>query len=134
MPFLKIYIHIVFSTKLRRPILLAEKRPFFFQHIRDHAKQKGILIDTIGGHVDHMHILIQPGPTQALGTIMKLIKGESAWWANRERLFEEPLIWERTYYAISVDPDAIARLRSYILNQEVHHQKISFEKECAGYL
>lgn len=130
----KIYIHSVFSTKQRRPILAEEKRKMFFQHIVDHAKEKNIVVDTIGGHVDHIHLLVQLHPTQSLSEVMRSIKGESAWWANRQRLFGEHLIWSRTFFATSVNPFSLARLKGYIQNQEEHHKKISFDQEYNDFL
>lgn len=50
MPFVKVYIHFVWSTKNRIPFLLSsEMRQRFFIHIRINAREKGIFIDSING-------------------------------------------------------------------------------------
>jgi len=45
MPFVKIWIHFVWSTKDRFPFLTDDIRPNVFQHIRENANQKGIFLD-----------------------------------------------------------------------------------------
>ena len=57
MPFTKIWIHLIFSTKNREPIITNEIRPVLFKHINENSKEKGIYIDTINGTKDHVHVL-----------------------------------------------------------------------------
>ncbi|MCB0694684.1 MAG: transposase, partial [Saprospiraceae bacterium] len=77
MSYIKIYVHAVWSTKDRVP-LLADKviRQAMWDHIRENAVQKGIFIDTINGYVDHCHCLISLGGDQSIRKIVQLIKGE----------------------------------------------------------
>lgn len=77
MPWVRVWIHFVWSTKDREPFLDDEIRLKVFRHIRDNARQKGIHIDFINGYVDHVHCLISLGTDQTLEKIMQLIKGES---------------------------------------------------------
>ena len=129
MPHVNIYIHIVFPTKHRRPILDKDKRLLVFQHILRHCKEKDIIIDTIGGYTDHVHILIKLKPTQCLCEIIKTIKGGSSWWANTYNVLEESLYWARSYFSESVNHYALRNVRKYILQQEEHHQKMTTDKE-----
>ena len=65
MPFVKIYIHCVWSIKNRIPYLDSiELRQKVWQHIRENAIQKGIFIDFINGYSDHCHCLISLGVDQ----------------------------------------------------------------------
>lgn len=83
MPYIKIYLHVVFSTKNRHPYLnTPELRLKVWKHIFENAKNKGIYIDTINGHAEHCHILLSLGTEQSLSKIMHLIKGESSFWIN----------------------------------------------------
>jgi len=61
MPFYKIWIHLIWSTKNREPILQKEIRQRLFTHIRDNANAKGIYLDFINGHIEHVHTLISLG-------------------------------------------------------------------------
>ena len=71
MPFVKVYLHCVWSTKNRIPYLDSiELRQKVWNHIRENAIQKGIYIDFINGYPDHCYFLnalivekkIQNGP------------------------------------------------------------------------
>jgi len=55
---IKVYVHFVWTTKDREPILHKKIRDSVFSHIRDNARAKGIFIDFIGGYLDHVHCLI----------------------------------------------------------------------------
>jgi REP element-mobilizing transposase RayT len=88
MPYTQLYIHLVWATKDRQPFLDSKIRPNLFAHIKDNAKLKNIFIDTIGGHKDHIHVLISLDPTQAISTILNLIKGESSHWLNKSKLLK----------------------------------------------
>ena len=67
MPFVKVWIHFVWSTKDRAPLLTAEVRPTVFQHIRENAREKNIFVDFINGYDDHVHALVSLGTDQTPG-------------------------------------------------------------------
>jgi len=58
MGYLKIWIHLVWTTKNRVPILTYELRRDILNHIRENAEKKGIYIDFINGYLEHVHCLI----------------------------------------------------------------------------
>ena len=60
---------------------------------------------------------------------LQLIKGESAFWANKNNLLNTKFEWADEYYAASVSESNVDKVRKYIYNQEEHHRKISFEEE-----
>ena len=75
MPYTKVYIHFVWSTKNREPYLnTIEIRQAVWKHIRENAIVKGIFIDFINGYADHCHCLISLGTNQKMSEIMQLIK------------------------------------------------------------
>lgn len=130
MPFIKVYIHFVWSTKNRNPFLKTlEIREAMWQHIKQNATEKGIFIDFISGYTDHCHCLISLGSDQTISKIMQLIKGESANWFNKQQFIEEKFQWQEEYFAVSVSESIVDKVRNYIKNQEVHHSKKSFQEE-----
>ena len=140
MPFVQVYIHFVWSTKNRYPYLDSEElRLKVWNHMRENAKSKDIFVDFINGHSDHCHCLISMGVDQTIQKTMQLIKGESAYWINKQSLLAElpnssfgkrkKFEWQDEYYAASVSPSAIAKVRKYIRNQEKHHKKKTFQEE-----
>ena len=130
MPFIKIYIHLVWSTKNRYPFLKTKEiRQMLWQHIKQNAQDKGIFIDFINGYEDHCHCLISLTGDQSIQKIVQLIKGESSYWVNKQNLCPEKFEWQDEYFAVSVSESIIDKVREYIKNQEEHHSKKTFKQE-----
>lgn len=100
-----------------------------WNHIRENAKTKDIYIDAINGYSDHCHCLISLGKDQTLQKVMQLVKGESSFWFNKQKLINYKFEWQNEYFALSVSRSVIDKTRSYIANQEVHHFKQTFNNE-----
>lgn len=130
MPFVKIYIHFVWSTKNRIPFLNTPiLRQQVWEHIKSNAKKKNIFIDCVNGYSDHCHCLVSLSPDQNLKTIMQLIKGESSFWINKEGLTKQKFEWQDEYFAVSVSESVVEKVRAYIKTQEAHHAVKTFQQE-----
>ncbi|MEP7254395.1 MAG: IS200/IS605 family transposase [Ferruginibacter sp.] len=130
MPFVKVYIHFVWSTKNRVPFLDSlELRQKVWKHIRSNAKQKGIFVDYVNGYADHCHCLVSLGIDQTIQKIMQLIKGESSFWINKEGLTKQKFEWQDEYFAVSVSESVVEKVREYIKTQEEHHKTKTFQQE-----
>ncbi|MDB5286561.1 MAG: transposase [Mucilaginibacter sp.] len=64
MSFVKIWIHLVFATKNRQPLLVPELRYQLHKHIKENCKEKEIFLQAINGYSDHIHCLISLGKDQ----------------------------------------------------------------------
>lgn len=130
MPFIKIYIHLVFSTLNRKPLLNSkELRVKIWKHIKENATEKEIFIDMVNGFSDHCHCLISLSSDQNIEKVVQLIKGESSYWINKNNLTTEKFNWQDEYFAVSISESMIEVVRNYIKNQEKHHLKKSFQLE-----
>ena len=130
MPFIKIYIHLVFSTLNRKPLLNSpELRIKVWKHIKENASQKGIFLEMVNGFSDHCHCLISLASNQNIEKVVQLIKGESSFWINKNNLTSEKFNWQDEYFAVSVSESMIDQVRNYIKNQEKHHAQKSFSEE-----
>ena len=99
MPFLKIWLHYVWATKNRQPILSTDVRTVLFPHVKQHAKEKGIYIDCINGHLEHVHCLVSLGTQQTIDKVAQLLKGESAFWLNKKSGLRTPALqWQDEYF------------------------------------
>jgi putative transposase len=58
MSYIKIWIHAVWATKNREPVLKPEILKQICIHIHSNAKEKGIYIDRINGYYEHIHTLM----------------------------------------------------------------------------
>ncbi|MBK7243974.1 MAG: IS200/IS605 family transposase [Saprospiraceae bacterium] len=135
MPFVKVYIHFVWSTKNRVPFLDSkELRLKVWNHMRDNAIAKGIFIDFVNGYSDHCHCLVSLGVDQTIQKIMQLIKGESSFWINKNGLTKHKFEWQDEYYAASVSESILNKVRTYIKSQEEHHRKKTCQDEFDEYI
>jgi len=129
MAFVRIWVHVVWRTKSSSKVLTIDKRGKLFEHIRENAVKKQIFVDTINGHLDHVHCLLGLNADMSISKTMQLIKGEAAFWANKENLISPKLEWGDEYFASSVSESMLDKVRVYINNQEDHHKKVSFQEE-----
>lgn len=135
MPYTKVYIHCVWSTKNRIPYLDSpDLRKQVWMHIKNNAVEKNIFIDHISGYADHCHCLISLGTDQTIQKTMQLIKGESSFWINKNQLTDQKFEWQDEYFAVSVSESMIHKVREYIKKQEEHHLKKTFEDEYKEFI
>jgi putative transposase len=134
MSYVKIWIHAVWGTKNRHPYLTKEIRPQVIAHIKENAKGKEIFIDTINGYTEHLHCLMALNADMSISKAMQLIKGESAFWVNRQKLTSAKFEWADEYFAVSVSESALDNVRAYINKQEEHHTKVSFAEEYEKFM
>ena len=87
MSYIKVWLHFVWSTKNRKPLLADDIRQNVFQHIRENAKEKEIFIDFINGYVDHAHCLISLGADQTLKQNLRSILEAAKLFQERDILF-----------------------------------------------
>jgi putative transposase len=129
MSFTKVWIHAVWGTKNREPVLSSKERQLLFNHIKEYARSKEIFILSINGHVDHVHCLFALNSEISLAKTMQLLKGESSHWANGQNLIKPKLFWADEYFAASVSESVLGNVKAYIDYQEEHHKKITFMQE-----
>jgi REP element-mobilizing transposase RayT len=126
----QIYLHIVFSTKDRRPLLSD-------QIIR--GKLHGYLVGTcenlvcpplqIGGVEDHVHVLCRLGRTISVADLVRGLKLEASKWLKEQSADLADFHWQAGYGAFSVSPAHVEALKQYIANQEEHHRQESYSDE-----
>lgn len=129
MPYIKIWIHLIWSTKNRQAFLKKEIKSKIISHIKENAQNKNIYIDFINGDVDHIHTLISLKSDQTIAKVAHLLKGESSHWINKNNLIYQEFAWQEEYIAVSISHSAVNKVRDYIKNQEEHHKKKSFAEE-----
>lgn len=129
MPYLKLYVHCVWATKNREKIIRKDIAQTIYNHIIENATLKDIKVLSIGGYREHIHLLVSMNAVQNIAGIMNLIKGESSFWINRQKLIKQKFEWQDDYFAVSVSPAVLPNVISYIKNQEKHHKNKTFQEE-----
>lgn len=124
MPYLEVWIHVVWGTKNRYPFMNHESKEAICSFIKRNAKEKGIYIDCINGHREHMHCLFALTADIPLSKHMQFMKGGSSFWINnKSSLFELHFEWAVDYYANSVSKSNLNKVRHYIQTRKHIMQK-----------
>jgi REP element-mobilizing transposase RayT len=131
----KILVHTVFSTKERRPLLRdAELRTELHAYLGGVLKQQGCQPIVIGGVADHVHLLSTLGRTVDAATMVKEVKRVSSLWMKGQIAELAGFSWQNGYGIFSIGASQVPTVRRYIVNQEKHHRRITFQDEFRGLL
>ncbi|MFQ6002350.1 MAG: IS200/IS605 family transposase [Candidatus Zixiibacteriota bacterium] len=134
MPYVRVWIHLIWSTKDRAPLLTKELRHQVKNHIKGNASNKGIFLDSINGVSDHVHALVSLRADQTIAKVTQLLKGESSHWVNESKLSHGKFEWQDEYIAVSVSESMADRVRKYIKNQEENHRTKTFGEEYQEFM
>jgi REP element-mobilizing transposase RayT len=129
MPFVRVWLHIVWSTKNREPLLNSKLKFNVGKFLKQDSVEHNIYLDTVNGYEDHLHCLISLKATQSIADVVKQLKGASSKWINDHNLSKDFFEWQDDYFAISVSESNLKRVRNYIKNQVRHHRNKSFHDE-----
>ena len=126
----QIYVHIVFSTKHRKPFLKDnEFRDRTHRYLAGICKNLKSPAPVVGGVDDHVHILCRLGKTIDIADLIRDLKRDSSKWVKAEQPVLGEFHWQQGYGAFSISPSHVDALKEYIANQEEHHRRESFQDE-----
>lgn len=126
-----ILIHVIFSTKDRRPVLDEAVRSGLHAYLATVARDAGCECYRAGGVADHVHLAVRLHPTKSLAKFAGEVKASSSRWLKMQGV--EKFAWQRGYGAFSVSPADAGALIRYIEQQEAHHRRRSFEDEMRAF-
>jgi putative transposase len=124
-----ILIHFVFSTKQRFKLLHESWRDELYGIMGGIAKEHRSVLLRSGGIEDHVHLLLKIHPSFAIADTVKLIKGNSSRWINKNQKVSARFEWQRGYGEFSVSESMADVVKRYVDNQKEHHRRQSFEDE-----
>lgn len=122
-------VHLVFSTKERRPVITPELQERLWPFVGGIARDNGIQSVIIGGVCDHVHALLCLPATMSIAKAAQLIKGGSSLWIYKTFPDQTDFKWQEKYGGFSVSVSQVDTLVKYIKNQEEHHRKRTFQEE-----
>ncbi len=123
------WLHLVWATLDREPMLPKPAAAKASQFLIGYAKEKGIYMKINYFNADHVHTLIDLPTNKTIEEVAQLFKGGSSHWINENRLLRGRFSWGRGYGAFSVSHSDVDRVAAYIAGQEEHHRKRSFVAE-----
>jgi putative transposase len=130
-----IYIHLVFSTKDRRPLLRdTATRLALHSYLGGISKQLDCPTMLVGGVEDHVHLLARFARTITQAEWVKELKRLSTLWLKERAGDYTDFDWQGGYADFSVSQSNLEQVETYIARQEEHHRKIGFQDELRALL
>jgi REP element-mobilizing transposase RayT len=130
----KNYIHLVFSTKYRQPLIHPPVEAELHAYLGGVCNRLECQSIKVGGYTDHIHILCRLSQKIALMKLVEEVKSHSSKWIKTKGEGYEKFYWQDGYGAFSVNPAAVDRVTNYIANQHAHHSKKGFQNEYRALL
>ncbi|MBP1618348.1 MAG: tnpA [Bacteroidetes bacterium] len=130
----KNYIHIVFSTKYRAPMIYPPYESELHHYLGGVCKNLECLPIKIGGYTDHIQILCMLSKKISLMKLVEEIKSHSSKWFKTKNESLRNFYWQDGYGAFSVNPSEVDTVIAYIENQHEHHSKKTFQDEYRAFL
>jgi len=125
----KIYLHIIFSTKDRLPIIQPNIEVELYKYLAGTLKALDSRALVINGTANHIHILNLLSKNHAVCNILEDIKKNSSKWIKTKGTEYQNFYWQAGYGAFSVSQSKVGKIKNYILNQKKHHQTCTFKEE-----
>ncbi|MEN9991193.1 MAG: family transposase [Verrucomicrobiota bacterium] len=129
-----VMVHVIFSTKDRRPFLDPDLRPKLHAYLATVARNAGCECYRAGGVADHVHLAIRLSRTITISQLVEELKTASSKWLKRRSPELVKFSWQRVYGCFSVGPKDVDALIAYIDDQENHHRTRSFQEEFRMFL
>ena len=125
-----LYLHLVFSTKERRPFLQDKSlRDSLHQYLGGISNTLECPPIRIGGVEDHVHVLARFCRTLSLAEWVKELKRVSSAWVHQQVASLATFQWQAGYGVFSVSQSNLDQVAEYVANQEEHHRQFSFQDE-----
>lgn len=124
-----VLVHIIFSTKDRRPALDESIRPALHAYLAGIARTAGCECYRVGGISDHVHLAIRLSRTMTAAKLIEELKTSSTKWLKDHSPHHARFAWQRGYATFSISPSHRDALTQYIDTQEQHHERHSFQEE-----
>jgi putative transposase len=126
----KVLVHVVFSTKDRRPLLrdkiIREELHRYLGGILNNLECQPIIV---GGVEDHAHFLCALSRASSAAEMIKEVKRGSSLWLKARSADLQDFNWQNGYGIFSIGFSQNESVRDYIAGQEEHHRRVSFQDE-----
>jgi len=119
-----ILLHLIFSTRERRPLIKPELRDDLFAYLGGIIREMNGTALIINGTTDHVHMLVRIRPAHSPAEIARVAKTNSSRWI---RARSPDFAWQTGYGVFSVSESNVNAVTKYIASQEEHHKKHSFQ-------
>ena len=131
----KVLMHIIFATKHRSPFLrphaIRGEAEAYMSTVLKGVNSPAIAVKCVE---DHVHVLCSLSRTHTIAKVIEEVKKSSSKWLKTKGHAYQHFQWQNGYGAFSVSASKIDEVRRYILDQEEHHRRRTFQEEYRQFL
>ena len=129
----EIHLHLVWTTKYRKPVMSGEVGLRVREVIRQVCRAEEV--DILKGHVskDHVHLFVSIPPQVTISRLVQRVKGKSSYtllneYSHLRKAFWGRHLWARGYFCCSSGDVTDEVIAQYIENQQ-HEEDAEFRVE-----
>ncbi len=127
--FTQLTVQAVFAVKHRKNLITREWRDQLHSYMAGILVKDGLKSLAVGGWLDHVHVLFGMPPNRCVSDIVRIVKASSSKWVNEESFIPGVFRWQEGFGGFSYSVSQRDRVIKYIMNQEKHHERLTFRKE-----
>jgi REP element-mobilizing transposase RayT len=132
--YMKLYYHIVFSTKNRQPFITSAIENELHKYVAGIIRGIDGHAIEVNGLADHVHILTILPPKIAVSDALRVIKANSSKWIHDTKPDLQRFGWQDGFSAFTVSKSQVEPVREYIRGQKEHHARQDYKAELVGLL
>ena len=125
----QLYVQIVFAVKGRQNLIPKRHKEDVHRYITGIVQERGQKLLAVHCMPDHVHLFVGFALTIALSDLVRDIKRATSLWIKEKEIIKGAFYWQEGFGAFTYSQSQIKDVVEYILNQEVHHQKRTFNEE-----
>jgi putative transposase len=125
----QVYLHIIFSTKHRKPWIVPGTRPKLAAYFGGIFRECKSPLLSAGIVDDHVHLLCMQHKGITVINLVEQIKTGTSKWMKGQVPAGKAFYWQSGYAAFSVSASRIEAVTKYLAKQEAHHKRITFQDE-----
>jgi putative transposase len=129
-----LYIHYILTTFHRVHCISEDNRERIEKYITGIVNNNDSQLYAVHCNPEHTHILLSRSPKISDDELVDKIAKSSARFINENKLCQGKFDWQNTASAFSVSKSDVDKTCKYILNQQEHHKKVTFEEEYQSYI
>ena len=132
--FASLFLHVVFSTKQRRPLLDDAWCDRLFGIVGGTLRADRCVLLATGGMPDHVHLLMSLARDCSVSVAVRNLKTASSRWVHETIPGGASFAWQDGYAAFSIGVAMIDDTRAYLAKQREHHARQNYQDEVRAFL
>ena len=134
MSFTNLSYHIVFSTRERRALMKPDVLGRICRYVGGIIRNHEGAALAVNGTADHLHIATIAAAKTAISDFVRTIKSNSSRWVHDTFPRLRDFHWQDGYSAFTVSRSVQDTVVAYVMNQQKHHEQMTFQEELISLL